>query len=149
MVFLKLYDIPVPEELAEAASGNSNKKKRILIVEDDASLLQTLNAAIQALTPDSEIHLANDGFEAGKQLVTLIPDIVILDLILPGMDGFKILSGIRSDRRFDNTRVIVVSGNDAPETRSKLDAAGKADCFLPKPLDLNVLKSRILSLLEG
>jgi DNA-binding response OmpR family regulator len=77
----------------------------------------------------------------------LKPDVVVLDLFLPGVDGFRVCEHIRADASLSRTRIVAVSGHDTPENRRRILKAG-ADVFLPKPLGLARLAEvvdRILS----
>lgn len=153
ITFLKNYDMPVPEELVQFLSDQNGeketKKKKILIVEDDQTLQQSIVERLKQLDPEIELHTAGDGYEAGKQIASLFPDLILLDLILPGVDGFKILREIRKDDQYTDTKIVVVSGYDSIQNRMKVVSAGDVDGFFTKPLDLIQMCTQVIALLKG
>ncbi len=167
LLFLRLYQIPVPDELlrkpelAQKTNGDRNaaheqpsfdeiksaRKMKILIVEDDTNVSHIVKESLAASFPECEIVQAFDGFEAGKQIVSLAPDIILLDLILPGLDGFKVLTNIRQDRNCADIKIIAITGYDTEENRELILQAGGVDGFAPKPIDLNRVRNLIKKLL--
>lgn len=153
ILFLKLYNIPIPNELlidgsflnAQNSDDNDSdlKQNKILIVEDDHVVLNILFETLKTNFPEFEIRQATDGFEAGKQLAIFQPHLIILDLILPGMDGFRVLDNIRQDKNYSHIKVITISGYDTPENRERILECGGSDGFLSKPIDLNKLKTLV------
>lgn len=155
LVFLKIYDIPVPPEIIQTAKDNHKENvegvktsKKILVVEDDTNVSQILVQFLKDAYPGFQIFLAADGFEAGKLIVASAPDLLILDLILPGIDGFSVLENIRKDKALSSIKIVVLTGFDSAENREKLLKAGGADGLLPKPMDLNRLREMIHKLLR-
>lgn len=136
MAFLKKYGMPAPEQRSDL---------RVLVVEDDPDFRRALTRMVQTV-PGVTVREAEDGFSAGRKVEEFKPDVVLLDLMLPGIDGFKVCREIRRDPALTETRVIVVSGHDTPENRRRVQEAG-ADAFLAKPLGLPKIKGLILSLL--
>ena len=154
LVFLKIYDIPVPPEIVQAARQTHKEEavvkasRTVLVVEDDQNVSQILLEFLREAYPGFQILLASDGFEAGRLTVAANPDLIILDLILPGMDGFKVLENIRKDKSLPGIKIIAMTGFDNAENRERLSKAGGADGFLPKPMDLNRLRETIVKLLK-
>jgi excisionase family DNA binding protein len=107
----------------------------VLIVEDDPDARKAMSSLIRLRRPDAVVHEAGDGFIAGKRVQELRPEVVVLDLFLPGVDGFTVCEHLRADPDLAGTRVIAVSGRDTPDNRRKILKAG-ADVFIPKPLGL-------------
>lgn len=162
LLFLKLHEIPVSEEILSAlkgevlepesaevtdAPGSPIPTKKVVIIEDDEDISEILFHLIQASFPNVQIFRAMDGFEAGKLMATEMPDLVILDLILPGVDGFRILQSIRQDKNLSHTRIIATTGYDEAENRERILLAGGVDGFLVKPIDLETFKSKVRTLL--
>jgi len=119
-----------------------NKKPLALIIEDneDQNLVFT-NALIQA---GYETESISDGATAMKRLTEVVPDIVILDLHIPGINGGLLLREIRNDPRSRNVKVIVVSAD--AEFAASLQA--QVDLVLLKPVgftQLSLLASRFLA----
>ena len=103
--------------------------KKILIVEDDINLL---NLYKEVLTKEGyEVALAEDGGEAIQKAEGFQPDAVLLDLMLPSVDGFKVLEEIRSNPKTENCYVIVQTNLDSEMQRQKAKNLG-ANEFLVK-----------------
>jgi len=138
--FLKEYQMPIPGDLV------NRQKSRILIVDDDRSVVDLIVRAIRKLKKRCEVETAFDGFEAGRKLVAFQPDLVILDLMLPGIDGFKVCRNIRMDKKTKHVKVLAITGFDTQENQKKIFSAGAND-YLPKPLEVNELLGHIEKLL--
>jgi CheY-like chemotaxis protein len=105
--------------------GHANiTKKTILWVEDDKLIASILGKRLIS----SELNLihANDGKEAFSQLKTIVPDIIVLDLLLPGMDGFEILQKIKMDERLKKIPVMILSNLSKPGDLEKAKLLGAA-----------------------
>lgn len=94
-----------------------------------------------------EIETASNGFKAGLKVMEFMPGLIILDLIIPGMDGFEVCGKIKRSLRTANIKVLAVTGFDTPENRARILEAG-ADDFLSKPLDNKSLMQKVKSLLK-
>lgn len=103
--------------------------KKILIVEDD-EFLRTLNAK-RLETEGFEVSVAVDGSEALTKLTELKPDLVFLDLLLPNVDGFEVLTKIKQDEATKDIPVIVFSNLGQPEDIERAKQLG-ADDFMVK-----------------
>ena len=139
--FLKKYNMPIPSEVQDSV-------KKILLVEDDSATLRLLTRVINRLDKNFKVETARDGFEAGQKLELLIPDLVVLDLFLPGVDGFRIIKNIRSQKKNDGVKILAISGVDVDSTKSKVLRMG-ADAFLAKPFEIAHLSETISSFLLG
>ncbi|PJA17294.1 MAG: histidine kinase, partial [Elusimicrobia bacterium CG_4_10_14_0_2_um_filter_56_8] len=89
-----------------------------------------------------EIYSAADGFQAGSLVGSEKPDVVILDIMLPDINGFKVCEIIKASNK--NTLVIAVTGYDSDDIKSKIIAAG-ADAYYVKPFKFEDLVARIES----
>jgi len=141
LAFMRKFGFPVPEELAKEFP------LRFLVVDDDAAVRNTLSRMLKLAWPDSEVAAAKDGFEAGKKTALLRPDAIILDINLPGMDGFAVCQLIRNDPPTSHARILAISGEQDPSLRIRILAAG-ADDFLAKPFDLEDIVARLRTLLQ-
>jgi len=121
---------------------------KVLIVDDEDLIRELISKAIARLRTDAEIHEAKDGYEAGCKITSIVPSFVILDLKLPGMDGFKVCQSIRSNKSLVNTRVLAISAFNSDETRRRALEAGAND-FLGKPFDSGELQRKLSVLLAG
>ena len=119
-------------------------RKRALIVDDDVTVQKALSRAFELRRFDTEV--ATEGFEAGLKVMKFKPDVIILDLIMPGMDGFEVCNKIKSTPDTAHIKIIVLTGYDSKENKSKILDAG-AEAFLVKPVDDEVLFQTIDKLL--
>lgn len=94
-------------------------------------------------TYDSQV--AYDGFEAGQKFITHKPDLIILDIRMPRVDGYKLCAAIRNSPENKNVKILIISGLMSPHDQARLKVLG-ADDYLQKPFGNNELKSRITHL---
>jgi len=113
--------------------------RKILIVDDDPDVSDFLVELIKMRHVQWAIETAKDGFTAGRKLGEYDPDLVILDLMLPGIDGFGVCRMIREDSALTDVKVLAITGYDSEEMRNKILNCG-ADDYLAKPMDNNVRK---------
>lgn len=115
-------------------------RKKILLVEDNAELVELWRIRVEA--EGFDVVTAGNGVKALKRARALEPDLIVLDLVLPEMDGFALCERIRWDRRFHDTPIIVVTGLSSDLARFAGLEAG-ADEFVRKPVTPDELVSRI------
>lgn len=137
--FMKAHQIP----LENLDTG----KKRVLIVDDDAEIVEMMET-ILSRDGRFEVRTATNGFDAGSQTKEFRPDILLLDYMLPDINGNVVCRRIREDKSLANTKIIIVSGAVDPEELEGLRADG-ADEFIKKPFDIKQLISRMVELLRG
>jgi CheY-like chemotaxis protein len=128
------------------AELSKEAKKRILVVDDEQEVGDLVIDTLSDRYP-FEISVARDGFTAGRVLSEFIPDLVILDLMLPGVNGFEVCKQIRSDPNLTGTKILAVTGYDTPENLKKIMDAG-ADRYLTKPMDTRDLAKSVKELLN-
>ena len=116
---------------------------RILVVEDDLSIARLLQFELS--DRGAEVHLEHNGLEALSALETFRPDVVLLDILLPGMDGEHVLSRIRRSR--SNLPVIMITARDASRDKVRNLNTG-ADDYLTKPFDIEEVVARIGAVLR-
>jgi len=114
-------------------------KKKVLVVDDERAILTVLSIKLRISGYD--VVTASDGGQAIGLVESTCPDIMLLDVIMPGMDGFEVLEKVRATSRLP---IIVFSAR--PENAQKALSLGAND-FLPKPLDVDDMVSRIGKLL--
>jgi DNA-binding response OmpR family regulator len=113
---------------------------RILTIDDDPAMTALL--ALLLKRHSLEVYIANTGEEGIKLTREISPDVVILDLMMPGMDGWQVCSQVRS---FSNVPILVLSALDSPGmVASALDAG--ADDYLVKPVPVGVLIAHLNTL---
>lgn len=120
--------------------------KRVLLVDDDEQILEVFK---EALDRDGrfEVQTAVNGYDAGMLTESFKPDLVVLDYMLPDINGDLVCERLRSKPESAATKVIFVSGVIEPQEIEKLRKSG-ADDFVPKPVDIHGLIGRIGELLS-
>lgn len=137
--FLKNYNMPVPKEL-EGINGGSGRKK-ILIVDDDKNMARSIKRVL-TLKEDYELEMAFDGFDAGRKVVMFQPDLVILDIKMPGLNGYDVAKKIKEMPEISNTKIIAISAFFEQEGKDKILSLGAEAC-LDKPFSQEVLLQAI------
>ena len=122
------------------------KRKKILIVDDDKEMRQAIRRLL-TVAGNYEINEAKDGCDAEEQLKNFSPNLVILDIKMPGKDGYEICSNIRSNINMKNVKIIGLSGISGGIGAAFMEALG-ADYYFEKPFDNNIFKNKIFKLLE-
>jgi len=140
-IFMKKQGIPVPE------TEDSQERKRILVVDDDPIIVETIVQALEEDEYDYEVISASDGFEAGIQVNHFRPHLLILDIMMPDIKGFEVCQKVKSSQETKSTKIIVLSAYLDEEKFKKMKEHGADACF-SKPLPLPQLKEEVARLLE-
>ena len=119
-------------------------KQGILIVDDDKDLGDMLLQLLNHYLPDANLMLADNGFKAGDLLHTFTPNIVLLDLMMPEIDGFSICQRIKSIPDTEHITVIAMTGNHSDENIQRILSLGALTC-IAKPIDFKSLTAIINS----
>jgi excisionase family DNA binding protein len=125
--------------------GKGATKKRVLVVDDEPSVVSFIEEALR-LEGKYEIEAAIDGFDAGQQLATFQPHLIVLDLMLPGMDGFEVCRRVKSTAATAHVKILVITGFPTEENIERILHIG-ADDYLAKPLKLQDLQDKVGKLL--
>lgn len=124
---------------------SKSEKKRILIVDDNLDDIRLLEAAFLPASDKYEVYAANSGFQAIYKTGEIKPHIVILDIVMPDMNGFKVCERIKNNPETKDIKVILVTAY--PEKmKEKETYQAAADAFLRKPIDLKKIVKTILEL---
>ncbi len=128
-------------------SSDLPHRPRVLVVDDDDAVVKLI---VRLLEKEGRYDMATaaDGFEAGIQIARFRPDLVILDLMMPHLDGFKVCSSIRSEPETSELAVLVVTGYDDDENLQRAREAG-ADYCMTKPLSMEALSKKVGELLAS
>src|SRR5256886_3355398 len=124
--------LPISVLHMPATAVHEEQSPRLLIVDDDARLLNTL-AEILRLDPRYTVETAHDGYEGLMKVGTFRPHLLILDIFMPGLDGFHVCRAVKEDPATQPTKILAITGHLAGDVRAQSFAAG-ADAFLEKPL---------------
>ena len=117
--------------------------KRVLIVDDDESIRSGLKELFES--EGYEVDTAVGGFEAGVLLQMKKPSVIILDLVMPGMDGFEVCEYISQQKSLKHTMVIVLTGYPSKDNIKKAKEAGANKC-IAKPVDNLVILKEVKNL---
>ncbi len=137
--FMKEHNIP----LDRLDMGRT----RVLVVDDDLAIVDML---VEVLERDGrfEVQTATTGFDAGLRTREFLPDVIVLDYMLPDINGNAVCRSIRADEALRDVKIIIVSGVIDRNDVDKLLQDG-ADDFLQKPFSIELLVSRIAELVSG
>lgn len=140
--FLRVYEMPIPEELAEQEA----RPFRVLAVDDDPDERDLLRAVLEGA--GYVVEVAANGFEAGLLVGAFKPDAVVMDLMMPAMDGFSALVALRRREETADIPVIACTGLSDPASRQRVIAAG-FDGHVVKPYEHEELLGMLARLLQG
>ncbi len=121
-------------------------KRKVLLVDDDPEIVELLN---RALLDDGrfEVKMAANGFDAGMMVKEYRPDLIVLDVMLPDINGKEVCHRVRADPNLEEVRIICISGMVEDDKIAELKLAG-ADDFVHKPFDVDMLIERMCAQLE-
>jgi len=122
----------------------TEKKKKILVVDDSQDMRVILSMRLRI--NGYEVIMAQDGQEGLDMAKKDAPDLIILDLMLPKIDGYEVCRMLKFDDKYKNIPVIILSALDQQEDREKAVGSG-ADSYFIKPFDLELLLNKIQSLI--
>ncbi|WP_426196357.1 ATP-binding protein [Massilia sp. DWR3-1-1] len=131
---LALQAAPAPPAGTGPARGHP---VRVLVVDDNSDAAATLAELLQMLGHSAQV--AHDGVSALEAMQDFRPQVVLLDLGMPGMNGYQVAEAIRNDRRFDQPLLAALTGWGGQQDRDQTRAAG-FDLHLTKPVDLAVIE---------
>ena len=119
--------------------------KRILIVEDNMLVQEVFASALQQL--DCDVDTADDGNEALQLAYEDTPDLIIMDIMLPGVSGLDLVRKMKSDPELKDVPIIVVTTMAAAGDQQKIREAG-ADGYLPKPIQIDRFLESVRKVLD-
>ena len=121
-------------------------KRKVLLVDDDAELVELMNKVLEE-DGRFEVRIASNGFDAGMMVKEYRPDIIVLDVMLPDINGKEVCHRVRADNTLEDVRILCISGMIEEDKIQELRLAG-ADKFLHKPFDIEELIDEMCALLE-
>ncbi|MFZ2148108.1 MAG: response regulator [Sedimentisphaerales bacterium] len=136
--FMKDNNIP----LDSIESG----KRKVLVVDDDAEIVELI---VEVLERDGrfEVKTASSGYEAGMATERFRPDLILLDYMLPDVNGNVVCQTIRRNPEFENIKIIIVSGVIKEDEIAQLLKSGAED-FIRKPFNISELTNKITAVLQ-
>jgi len=121
--------------------------KRILIIDDDPDVRTTVKRFLD-LDSSYTIEEAGNGLVAEEKIKEFSPDLIILDINIPGKGGYEICLDIRNNRAMKDVKIIAISGYDSSVRSAIMDSLG-ADYFFEKPFYSHKLTEKVKELLAG
>jgi excisionase family DNA binding protein len=121
-------------------------KRKALVVDDDEELVELIRDVLEA-DGRFEVRVANNGFDAGMMVKEYRPDILVLDVMLPDINGKEVCQRVRADDSLEDVKIICISGMVEGDKIDDLREAG-ADDFVQKPFEIEHLVDRICELLD-
>ncbi len=141
--FIVSLSIPLGSK-PESASALERQPRQVLVIEDDMDFVQLMVIFLSRAAANIEVACAESGGAAMEEISRRLPELIILDLMLPGMDGLAILERLKSERRTAGIPVLIVTGHEA--SANKAAQAGAQDVLL-KPFDEALFTAKVTALL--
>jgi two-component system OmpR family response regulator len=126
-----------------STQGRPSKDKRVLVVDDELPITELLQMALNF--EGYEVNIAASGREALELTKSFRPDLIVLDVMMPGLDGFQVVKRLREER--DDTPILFLTARDSIEDRVEGLRLGSDD-YLTKPFSLAELTARIEAVLR-
>ncbi|HMP01005.1 MAG TPA: response regulator [Gemmatales bacterium] len=121
-------------------------KRKVLLVDDDVDLVEMLTKVLEE-DGRFEVRVANNGFDAGMMVKEYRPDLIILDVMLPDINGKEVCQRVRMDPSLEDVRILCISGMIEDDKIADLRDSGAND-FLHKPFEIDELINRMCVQLE-
>ncbi len=140
MLYKFMKDNGIPTDALESG------KRKVLVVDDDVEIVELLQRALEE-DGRFEVRVAANGFDAGMMVKEYRPDLIVLDVMLPDINGKEVCHRVRSDNSLEEVRIICISGMVEEDKIQELKLAG-ADDFVHKPFEVDYLIDRMCVQLE-
>jgi len=126
------------------------EKKKILLVDDDADFTEAVKLLLESRSYD--VTVANDGKEGLKKVQTEGPNLIILDVMMPEMDGYQVCAKLKADPKYRQIPILLLTavGESIPTTSytKEMGMKTEADDYIPKPVEPVVLVERVENILR-
>jgi excisionase family DNA binding protein len=132
VAFLTVHELPVPGSLTEVM------RRRVLVVDDDQRHLQTIRRALKPYAAAVELELVTNGIDALVRIGEFRPHAILLDVVMPDIDGIEVLKRLRQLETTKDTNIVMTSGKLTQKIKEAALEAGASSC-LQKPMALDVL----------
>ena len=121
-------------------------KRKVLLVDDDNELVELMTKVLEE-DGRFEVRIAGNGFDAGMMVKEYRPDLIVLDVMLPDINGKEVCHRVRADNTLEDVRILCISGMIEEDKIQELRLSG-ADDFMHKPFDIEELIDEMCALLE-
>jgi len=142
--FLEKYEIPVDEGFFRGGE----RQRTVLVVDDEPNIRDIVRRLLKELDPKLKIEEACDGYEAGIKIGSLQPDLIIMDVMMPRVDGISLCKSIRENSETQHIKVLAITAFPEQDNVKKMYDAG-ADLCLIKPLQFEHFRLEVMRLLNG
>ena len=115
---------------------------RILVIDDEPVVLDLVRDVVKELSHQFDVEVARDAFDAGRSVALFRPQLIFLDLMMPGVDGFEVCARLKRDPSTTHTEIIAITGYYTDANMERILAAGAVAC-LKKPLDIVDVRRRV------
>ena len=132
---------------AAPATATREEQVRILVVDDEPVVLDLVRDVVKDLSQEFDVEVARDAFDAGRLVAVFRPQLIFLDLMMPGVDGFEVCKTIKADPSHSALPIILLSARGQDHDRQRGLCLGAADYML-KPYSPSELIHRVRELLE-
>jgi excisionase family DNA binding protein len=139
-LFMFMRDNGIPTDALESG------KRKIMVVDDDVSLVELITDMLER-DGRFEVRSVNNGFDAGMMVKEYHPDLLVLDVMLPDINGKEVCTRVRGDATMDDVKIICISGMVEQDKIEDLRQSG-ANEFLQKPFEMDHLIERMCGLLD-
>ena len=141
--FLKRVDIPIDESFFRGTS----RERSVLIVDDEPDIREVVRRWLKELDEDLRVEEACDGYEAGIKIGSMKPDLVILDVMMPRVNGIQLCQSVKNNPKTQNVKVLAITAFPEQDNVRKMYNAG-ADLCLIKPLQMEHFRLEVIRLLN-
>jgi two-component system response regulator RpaA len=138
---MEQHEIPIPIDL------DGERARKVLVVDDEATIRELVVRALEKIDDALVIEEAEDGVAGCIKLGSFVPDLLVLDLMMPKADGYTVCEKVRKDPTMQRTKILVLTGYPSPENIERALEAG-ADDWLAKPFEIKSFTTKVKVLLE-
>ena len=138
--FLKENHMPVDESILGAV------ELKVLIIDDDPGMVKTIVLTLESLDHNLKIETATDGYEGLMKIGNAVPNLLIIDLNMPKIDGYEVIKRVKNTEEYKSSEIMVVSSTLDDDAETRLMDLGVSK-YLKKPFKLSELKEEVTVLL--
>ena len=138
--FLRENHMPIDESIL----GSTELK--VLVIDDDPGMIKTIVLTLESLNYNLRVDTATDGYDGLMKIGNAVPNLLILDLNMPKIDGYEVIKRVKNTEDYKSAEIMVVSSTLNEETEKKLMDIGVSK-YLKKPFKLSELKEEVTHLL--
>lgn len=139
--FMEEHDIPIPHDL------EGERARKVLVVDDEKTIRELVIRALEKVDGSLIVEEAEDGVAGCIKLGSFIPDLLVLDLMMPKADGYTVCEKVRADSNMQKTKILVLTGYPSPENVERAMEVG-ADDWLAKPFEIKSFTEKVKDLLD-